>query len=483
MKKGILIFSALMLLATSAAWAQRTKYAGTVAFEGASATKEDSTVVMNTRLNLDNLKLHRQQMLTLTPVLRSQDRTQVQTFAPLVILGKTRYKAVRRAERLNRFTLSPEPQGVLVYNKKGNAALPIHLETTYQPWMRQAELVFMEDVTGCLNKTLAQNEYRALTPVLPPSFKPTYTVAYVTPAAEAVKARSESYAARINFAVNRYDIRRNYMNNASVLDEVDRIIREIKNDTNLTINDFRVTGYASPEGSAASNLTLSERRAKSFVDYLRITHAIPANQIQVDWKGDDWDGLKKAMQESNFSAKNRVLEILNGTTDPVQRKNRLKALGADYQALLKDYYPQLRRNDYTISYVARAFSVEEARGLIRTKPQQLSLNEMFLVANSYPKGSKEFKEVFDIAARMFPQNDHARINSAAAEIENGAYAVALEHLKGIEMPEAWNNIGLIYARQKDYARALEYFTKAANAGNAVARENLNQLNQWHQNPE
>ncbi len=472
-----------MLLTVSAAWAQRNQYGGTVAFDNPGGVKEGGTVILQTQINLDELKLHRQQMLTITPVLRSPDRAHVRTFAPVVIMGKTRDKLVARAERLSGFQFSPTPQGIVVYHRRGNDPIPIRLETAYEPWMRHSELVFTEDVTGCLNESLAQNEYRALSNFLPPVFTPVYTVAYATPPAEEVKTRSESYAARINFVVNRYDIRRDYMNNAAVLDEVDRIIREISNDSNLTINEFRVTGYASPEGSAAGNLTLSERRAKSFVDYIRTTHTIPADRIQTDWKGDDWEGLRREMQASNFSAKNRVLDILNNTSDPTQRKNQLKALGADYQILLRDYYPQLRRNEYTIAYVARAFSVEEARGLIRTKPQQLSLNEMFLVANSYPKGSAEFKEVFDIASRLYPQSQYARLNSAALEIERGASETALQHLHGIELPEAWNNIGLIYARQKDYVRAAEYFTRAANAGSAIARENLHQLNQWRENPE
>jgi outer membrane protein OmpA-like peptidoglycan-associated protein len=480
MKKSILIFTALMLLSAGAAWAQRSHYAGTVAFDDPGGKKEGNTVVLNTQLNLNQLKLNTQQMVWLTPVLRSADRAHSQEFAPYVILGKTRSKAVQRAERLHGLTLSPEPQALLVYRKKGNESLPITLVTQYEPWMRQAELVFLENVTGCRDKTLAQNEYRVIGNVLPPAFVPTYTVAYATPPVEAVKVRSESYSARINFPVNRYDIRRHYMGNAAVLDEVDRIIRELKDDSNLTISDFHVTGYASPEGDAASNLTLSERRAKSFVEYIRTAHVIPTEQIKVDWKGDDWDGLQKEIQASGFFAKDRVLAILNGTTDPAQRKNQLKALGADYQTLLRDYYPQLRRNDYTISYVARAFSVEEARTLIHTKPQQLSLNEMFLVANSYPKGSKEFNEVFAVAAKTYPQDPYARLNNAASQIEGGATDAVLMQLQGIEIPEAWNNIGLIYARLKDYTRAREFFTRAANTGDAIARENLNQLNRWYQ---
>jgi outer membrane protein OmpA-like peptidoglycan-associated protein len=433
---------------------------------------------MQTQIDPAGLKLHRQQMLTLTPVLRSTDRTQSRTFDPVVILGKTRYRTLRRAERLSGFTLSPEPQVLAIYHKKtGIAPIPLRLETAYEPWMQSSELVMMENVTGCRDKVLAQNEYRTIENFLAP---PAYTVAYATPPVETVKNRNEIHTARINFEVNRYDIRRDDQNNAAVLDDVDRVIREVKSDPNLTIGQFRVTGYASPEGSAASNLRLSEYRAKALVDYLRATHGIPAGDIQADWKGDDWDGLRTEMERSNFAGKNRVLDILNGTTDPALRKSRLRELGADYQTLLRDYYPLLRRNEYMITYVARAFSVEEARERIRTRPSDLSLDEMFRLANSYPKNSEEFKNVFDIASRIYPQNEYAQLNSAALEIERGAWDTALAHLQGIEMPEAWNNIGLICIHQRDYAKAAEYLTRAADAGNRVALENLNLLNQWRQ---
>ena len=483
MKKKILFLSALMMLAVSGGWAQRNQYAGTIAFEDAYSTKEGNKVVLDARMNLDNLDLHRQQMVTVTPVLRSLDRAHVQTFEPVAIIGKTRLKMIKRAERLEGYIMSPAPRETLVYSKKGIPDVPFHLETVYEPWMRQSELVFLENVTGCLNDELARNEYRTISNFLPPVFVPTYQVAYATPPAEEVKQRSESYAARINFVVNRYEIRRDYMNNAAVLDEVDKIIRELKNDTNLTITEFKVTGYASPEGAAASNLVLSENRAKAFVNYVQVNHGIPESALQVDWKGDDWDGLRKQMQESNFSDKNRVLDILNNTTDANQRKTQLRNLGAPYRVLLSDYYPYLRRNEYTIAYVARPFSVEEARELIKTRPQHLSLNEMFLVANSYPKGSREFKEVFDIAVRMYPESEYARMNSAALDIENGALDVALERLRGVNIPEAWNNIGYIYIQKKDYTQAADYFRRAANTGNTVAAQNLSNLNKWLEDPE
>ncbi|MCD8186724.1 MAG: OmpA family protein [Rikenellaceae bacterium] len=330
---------------------------------------------------------------------------------------------------------------------------------------------------------MTHNTYRGLSPILPPVVRPSYQVAYVEPPTEEVKQRSETYEARLNFRVNRYDIERDYMNNAAVLAEVDQIIREVHQDENLTVNQFKVTGYASPEGASAHNMTLSENRAKSFVKYVQDQHAIPQQVVQINWKGDDWEGLRRIMEESEFSSKNQVLGILDGTSDAQQRKNQLRNLGSAYRTLLDDYYPYLRRNEYTIGYIARPFSVEEARALVKTKPQQLSLNEMYLVANTYPKNSAEFKEVFDIAARLYPNDPYANLNSAALDIENGAYDTALDRAQKVDLPESWNNIGLIYIQKGDYTQAAQYLRRAAEAGLPIARENLNQLNTWLEDPE
>ena len=60
--------------------------------------------------------------------------------------------------------------------------------------------------------------------------------------------------------------------------------------------------------------------------------------------------------------------------------------------------------------------MEEAKEIIKTRPQNLSLNEMFLVANTYPTGSQEFIDVFETAVQMYPQSEIANINAATAAL-------------------------------------------------------------------
>ena len=47
--------------------------------------------------------------------------------------------------------------------------------------------------------------------------------------------------------------------------------------------------------------------------------------------------------------------------------------------------------------------------------------------------------------RLYPTDPIAQLNTAALEIETGAYDPAISRLQGINLPEAWNNLGVAYA--------------------------------------
>lgn len=439
-------------------------------------TKEGNTVQGSGVLNLDNVRLGSAQMLILTPVIRSEDNTKFHRFQPIVFTGASRDRTLQRAIDWEGFKFEETPQLVMRRTNKRPQTVPITLTAPYEEWFRGSELVFLETKSGCAYTTMNDTEYRALSPVLPKIVEPVYEYSYVTPPVEEVKQRSESHAARLNFEVGKSVILRDFKNNAEVLSDVDKVVNEIRNDENLTETDFHITGYASPEGNEQSNMKLSENRAKAFVTYLTERYNVPRSSVKIDWRGEDWEGLKKVVQESNMSNKNEILDVLN-ESNVAQRKNKLKQLngGQTYKMLLQDYYPQLRRNDYTIAFVAKKFSIDEAKTQIRTKPQYLSLNEMFLVANTYPKNSKEFKEVFDIASRMYPDNPVAQLNTGAMELETGAVDNAIRRLEGINLPEAWNNLGVAYAQKGDYQKAQEYLNRAVQAGNGTAKNNAEQL--------
>jgi tetratricopeptide (TPR) repeat protein len=346
----------------------------------------------------------------------------------------------------------------------------------YEEWMRPASLILSEEASGCVNCGHVLDEYALLAPVLPDPvvFVPDYRITYITPPVEPVKERSDSYVCRINYVVDKWDLLRDFKDNARILDEVDKVITEIKNDPNLTITSCSVTGYASPEGRYERNVILAENRARTFMDYLRERHGWDMSTVSSEGRAEDWEGLRAAVAASPLIGRQIVLDIIDNRTG-TERKTAMQALPSYRSVLLPEYYAPLRRNEYRVSYTVRGFSMEEAKELLKTRPQLLSLNELFMVANSYPNGSEEYKYAFDVAARMFPQDATANLNAGAVEIETGAYDAAIARLGRLSTPEAWNDLGVAYAKQGNTAAAEANFRKAAAAGSADAAHNLEQL--------
>ena len=144
--------------------------------------------------------------------------------------------------------------------------------------------------------------------------------------------------------------------------------------------------------------------------------------------------------------------------------------------MLQHIYPSLRHSDYTIAYTVRAFDVQEAKRLLYTRPQLLSLDEMFRIAATYEIGSLEFKEVFDIAVRLFPDDETANLNAALIAVSEQNFPRAERYLeKAGDTPEAIHAHGVFYMMTGQYEKAEEFLVRAKEAGITQANENLKQL--------
>lgn len=447
-------------------------YKGKIKYNQLEVKKQNKQLTIKFQIDLSSVELSNQRIIELTPVLKEQGGNELH-FNPYYVSGRTREKVIERNGRLKDLET-----GNFVVRKNGkDQKIPVTLTLPFQDWMYASDLYFEEKIQGCAQCELGEDDYLVSKNIVPAKFIPVYELQHVRPEVEIPKRRSETFNALLSFKVGKFDLNRDFQNNATILNEVDKIVREINNDKNLSVEEMAVTGYASPEGNYNNNYLLSEKRTHSFVDYLVNNHHIDKSIIQADWKGEDWEGLKKSIINSSLADRDMVVRIIDSYPDVNQRKKQLQSLngGSTYRILLNDYYPSLRRTEYRFSYIARQFDVEEAKEVIKTKPQYLSLNEMFLVAQTYEKGSDEFNHIFDVAVRLFPDNEVANLNAAVQEINNGSIDKAISRLRNIQTNEAWNNLGVAYAKNEQYGLAQECFNKAVQAGNGVARRNLEQL--------
>lgn len=472
-----IVFSLLIyVVAASGLFAQKA-YIDNVKFENPVALKDGDRVSVSMDVILDELNIRSNDRIVLTPVLKANNSQTSHTFPAVIVQGGKRQKVYNRTQKLyGKPVFEVEPLAVIHRKNKESQAIGYTASVPFQSWMRDASLYVTEDVTGCAECDLGHNQKPLIARIISEPYVPTYKLTYIVPEAEPVKQRDEASSAYFNFKVGRHELLTDFGNNASELNRVDRVVREVLDNKDLSFTHIEINGFASPEGTFASNMSLSDRRAKSFANYLMGKYNFTASQLQnVNGKGEDWGGLRKAVEASTQADKQEILNIIDTEANPDARDAKLIKLsnGATYRTLLNDFYPPLRRTDYSVRYVARAFDVEEAKQIIRTNPKLLSLNEMYLVAETYPADSKEFKEVFDIAARLYPNDPIAILNSAATDIQGGNNQAGISRLSKIENDaRAWNNLGVAYARLGNLQKAAEYFKRAVAQNDADAKNNL-----------
>ena len=304
-------------------------------------------------------------------------------------------------------------------------------------------------------------------------------LAYITPVAETEKHRAEVGTAYLDFQVGKSEILPDFRNNASELDKINSTIRSVTSDKNITPKGILLKGYASPEGSYASNDRLSDNRVKALREYIRSKNDFPMSFFTLENEPEDWAGFKaQAEADQDMPARNEVLDIINSDLQPDQKEAKLRALkgGAAFSYVLKNIFPSLRRSEYRIDYTVREFTVEEGREIIKTRPQQLSLSEMFAVANSYETGSKDYNDVFEIAVRMYSSDPVANLNAANISIGKGDYAAAKNYLaKAGDSAEAIHARGVLKLIEGDLDGAEVLLKKAKDAGVIGAADNLREL--------
>ena len=443
------------------------------------AQKGDS-VYVELLIGLNGAEISTNRFVLLTPVIQHQEKAM--ELPAVMINGKKRHQAYRRLEAMNRV-----PEGIGTVINAGEKELQPYLyksAVAYEPWMRDADFVIREDQCDCggpiiqMSFDLIVGRMHNLNPL-------NLTVSFREPNPEPVKHRSETGKAYLEFVVNKYDLNPNFRNNQNELAKIGEMIQKAQSDRDITITGIIINGYASPEGPSRTNMILSEKRVASLKNYLRTTYGLDRNLFKVEGHGEDWKTLEELIDDSNVRYRTDALEIIRSTRDLDLRERRLRELdgGVPYMDMFEYYFPELRRTDYELQYTVIPFTVEEGKMKLQINPSLLSLNEMFLIAATYPTGSPDFQRVFEIAAATYPDSDIASFNAGANALSAKNLEVARLYLDMAKThdPVYENNRGVLLAMQGDHLEAAKYFRKAAEAGNQEAVKNLaevDKVNPW-----
>ena len=257
--------------------------------------------------------------------------------------------------------------------------------------------------------------------------------------------------------------------------QIDFVLHSVK------VNRLDIIGYASPEGTLEVNKRLSEGRAMALRNYLATQYDFPKNQYHIQFGGENWDGLVKALATVEMDYKAEVMEIITNIPIEKGRETKLMQLrgGVPYRFMLKHIFPGLRVAICKVSYDIKNFNLEEAKEVIKKRPQNLSLNEMFVVANTYPKGSQEFIDIFETAVRIYPESEIANMNAATAALSRNDLVSAARYLERVKseefLPEYNNAMGVLLLMKEEYELSEKHLKIAKEAGLDAAEGNLEEL--------
>ncbi len=462
MKRILLIIN--MLLGVVVTVNAQNYVVDNVAVDGAQMGRKGKAFSVDMNLDLSTLHVASNHAVLLTPrIVNGTDSIELPSIG---IYGRQRYYYYVRG---NESMLTGKDEASF-RAKECPETHSYKQRLAYRSWMDGAKLYLHRQDYGCCN-TILKEQDGYLTDYVP--YAP--VMIYMRPEAERVKSRSLEGSAFIDFVVNKTDIRPEYRRNTVELAKIRATIDSVRLDSDISITSVWLKGFASPESPYSHNTMLAKGRTAALKEYIQQLYKFDENLIQTAYEPEDWEGLRRFVEASDLQHRSEILAMIDSDLEPDAKEWKIKkTYPEEYRFMLKEYYPALRHTDYRIAYTIRTYSdIEEIKRVLAREPQKLSLNEFYLVAQTYESGSPEFKEVFETAVRMFPTDEVANLNAANIALQGKDFADAERYLaKAGDSPQA------IYARavhsylKEDYASAEQYFLQAKTAGIAEAEAGL-----------
>mgnify|MGYP002650524456 FL=1 len=462
-----------------------TAFAGEVKVTKPTLTLENDTLTLDFDFNVEEVKVNSTQSYAFTPVLFYGKS--YQTLPPVVVSGKKHFKMRRKDRRIAKKGDYTQPYTIV----KGKSAdrqdrIDYKISIPYQEWMSKADMwILQEGKKDCLidlpEIQIIEPEIVEEAPALPQKgaiCEPCMNmVSYLTPTEQPLKIRSEQNTLYIEYAVGGTEFKADYKNNSAELQKLKETLNPLTEGDLITFKAINICGYASLDGSAKTNDRVATKRADSFALYLKGSYNFQDSILKVTSAGEDWNSLIEMLKEEKPAYAEKALEIIAKYPNLDVRETRLKSgLGTSYRTMVNDYFSRLRRLSISVEYEIREVRNSEAAELIYTNPKMLNLQEMYGVAKKYQPGTKEYKEVYEIAATNYPQDVVANINAASANIVYGDFDRAKQYMERVkDDPRAWNNMGVLAWLSGDSEIAQEWFTKALTVEPEKAQENLNKM--------
>ena len=428
---------------------------------------------------LDSLRVSSNRYRAFTPVIVSKsDSTQRQRMKTFIVSGRTQDIVFERDG------IDPFYADNYVKVRRYNDTPQTYSYTDgveRQAWHRNADIFVECDLCGCADQKNFELAHLYTLKDLDPY--DLIALADVVPA-PAKKDRSLHGSAYITFVVNKWEMKPDYMNNRAEIRKITDTLDVMVADPNVSVREIKIHGWASPESPYEHNKMLATNRAKSLTAYVKSLYNLSDRVFApAEATPENWIGLRAAvvdMDESILPHRQQILSTIDKVLDDLENNVTTQAdrdelsirskYPQEYRYLLQNVYPGLRRSDYDISFNFSDFTLEQAKQIYKTKPYQLSLREMWDVAQTMQPYGPEYNKVMQTAVNVYPDAPEALINLANVAIRQKDLLKAESLLdRAGDSAEAQNARAVIAIIQKRYADAERLLSDAAQKGLDVSK--------------
>jgi tetratricopeptide (TPR) repeat protein len=295
-----------------------------------------------------------------------------------------------------------------------------------------------------------------------------------------VKTTPANQTTHIYYTINQSNVRGEEMNSA----EMKGISAFIKANLSSQWYEFKgidVSAYASPDGETDKNEHLAQDRAKTATDAMvgtfkkhenkMVTFGKTKDQYKTITTREDWEGFKAALQSSTMKDKDLVLRVLTMYNDADQRRKEIKNLSATYNELRADILPKLRRAEVNVMVDKKSRTDDMISRLALSNPDSLSVEEL-LYAGTLTTDLNTKLSIYQAAEKQYGTDWRTSNNLGVVLLMNNkiddakaAFGRAAANANG--NPILMNNTGIISSKAGDRKGAMDYYNKAAGAGDEV----------------
>ena len=431
---------------------------------------KDGYLNLDIDIDLSQLDVKGTQAVVLTPkLIKDADTLQLKSIG---VYSRNRRIYYQRNEHIK----PTHPGDIDLRASETESVVDYNSSVAFVDWMDGCRLVLSRTDCGCCGHfdVVAESKLVDKFPLDP--YYP--ELIYLRPEHEVVKTREISGSAFVDFPVSEIVIYPTYRNNVAELAKITGTIDSVKRDSDITIKSVFIKGFASPESPYSNNTRLAKGRTEALKTYVENMYHFGEGFIKTDYEPEDWAGLERYVEASSLTHKEEILKAIRSDREPDTKEWIIKSTWKEeYRFLLKNCYPALRHSDYTIEYEVKSYAdPAEIEKVLHTAPQNLSLEEFYILAKSYEMGSDAFNDLFETAVRMYPNDPVANLNAANSAILRKDYRGALRFLeKAGDLPEAVYARGALEVYMENCEAAKPYLMEAQRLGVERAEQVLAEI--------